>query len=197
VIFERLRRALAARTRADFDFGSLPHPPPGGLRHGSVMVPLCERDGELQLLLTRRHRNLRRHPGQLSFPGGHVDDGEDSLAAALREAREEIGLEPSRVDVLGRLDETLVLASPFRLTPWVARVPYPYPYVAQPQEVDEILIVPLALLARPGAHRTELHRAYGMDHEVHFYEQEADGGVRVFGATAHVLGQLLETWRSA
>jgi 8-oxo-dGTP pyrophosphatase MutT (NUDIX family) len=197
VIFERLRRALAARPRADFDFGSLPHPPPGGLRHGSVLVPLCDKDGELQVLLTRRHHLLRHHPGQLSFPGGHTDDGEESLAAALREAREEIGLEPSRVEVLGRLDETLVLASPYRLTPWVARVPYPYPYVAQPQEVDEILIVPLALLGRPGAHRTELHRAYGMDHEVHFYEHEADRGVRVFGATAHVLGQLLEVWRKA
>jgi 8-oxo-dGTP pyrophosphatase MutT (NUDIX family) len=196
VTFDGLRRALAERTRADFDFGSLPHPPAGGLHHGSVLVPLCQRDGEARVLLTRRAHGLRRHPGQLSFPGGRTDDGEDSLAAALREAHEEIGLEPGRAEVLGRLDETLVLASPFRLTPWVARVPYPYPYVARPEEVDEILLVPVAALRRPGAHRIELHRAYGMDHEVHFYESEADG-VRVFGATAQILTQLLDAWRVA
>lgn len=194
--FERIRRALEARPRADFDFGSLARPPPGGLRRGSALVPLCEVEGELHVLLTRRHAGLRSHPGQLSFPGGRADVGEESLAAALREAQEEIGLDPSRVEVLGRLDETLVLASPYRLTPWVGRVPYPYPYAPQPREVDEILIVRLGVLARPGAHRTELHRAYGMDHEVHFYESEPEG-VRVFGATAHVLGQLLEVWRKA
>ncbi len=195
MILERIGRALAGRTQADFDFGSLPHPPPGGLYHGSVLVGLLERGGDLCVILTRRHRQLRRHPGQLSFPGGRRDEGEDSLAAALREAREEIGLDPGQVRVLGRLDEALVLASPFRLTPWVAGVPYPYPYQAHPAEVEEILLVPLTLLDRPGAHRTELHRAYGMDHEVHFYEDGAD--LRVFGATAGILRQLLEVWRMA
>jgi 8-oxo-dGTP pyrophosphatase MutT (NUDIX family) len=159
-------------------------------------VPLCEADGDLRVLLTRRHRGLLRHPGQLSFPGGRTDDGEESLAAALREAREEIDLDPSQAEILGRLDETLVIASPFRLTPWVARVPYPYPYVPRPGEVDEILFVPLARLERPGGHRTEVHPAYGMDHLVHFYEVEPEGVV-IFGATANVLRQLLEVWRTA
>jgi len=196
VTFERLRQALAARTRRDFDSSSLPAQelPPGGLLHGSVLVPLLLRQEQPWVLLTRRHRHLPRHPGQVSFPGGRTDEGEESLAAALREAREEIGLEPSRAEVLGRLDETLVLASPFRLTPWVARVPYPYPYAAHPGEVDAILFVPLAALERPAAHQVEIHRAYGIEHEVHSFEVD---GIRVFGATARILRQLLETWRKA
>jgi len=196
VTFERLRQALAVRVRRDFDSSSLPpgELPPGGLLHGSVLVPLLVRDGQPCVLLTRRHRHLPRHPGQMSFPGGRTDDGEESLAAALREAHEEIALEPGRVELLGRLDETLVLASPFRLTPWVARVPYPYPYAGHPGEVDGILFVPLAALERPGAHHVERHGAYGIEHEVHCYEVE---GVRIFGATAAVLRQLLETWRKA
>jgi len=196
VTFERLRQALAARTRRDFDPSSLPPQelPPGGLLHGSVLVPLLLRQGQPCVLLTRRHRQLSRHPGQVSFPGGRTDQGEDSLAAALREARGEIALDPAEAEVLGRLDETLVLASPFRLTPWVARVPYPYPYAAHPGEVDAILFVPLAALARPAAHQVEIHRAYGVEHEVHSFEVD---GIRVFGATARILRQLLETWRKA
>lgn len=194
--FERLRQALAVRTRRDFDPSRLPASelPPGGLARASVLVPLLLRDGEPCVLLTRRHRHLPRHPGQVSFPGGRDDPGEESLAAALREAHEEIGLEPARAEILGRLDETLVLASPFRLTPWVARVPYPYPYTAHPGEVDAILLSPLAALERPAAHQVEVHRAYGVEHEVHSFELD---GIRVFGATALILMQLLEAWRKA
>ncbi|MBI5067060.1 MAG: CoA pyrophosphatase [Deltaproteobacteria bacterium] len=193
--FERLRKALAARTPRDFDPSTLvaAELPPGGLAHASVLVPLLVRDGAPCVLLTRRHRHLPRHPGQVSFPGGRNDPGEESLAAALREAHEEIALEPDKAEVLGRLDETLVLASPFRLTPWVARVPYPYPYAGHPGEVDGILYVPLAALLGPGAHHVERHGAYGAQHEVHVYEVE---GARIFGATAAVLWQLLEAWRT-
>lgn len=192
--FERLRAALARRTRRDHDFDALPASelPPGGLLRAAVLVPLLLRGEEPCVLLTRRHRHLPRHPGQVSFPGGRLDPGEESLAAALREAHEEIALPPARAEVLGRLDETLVLTSPFRLTPWVARVPYPYPYAGHPGEVDTILLVPLASLLRPGAHHVERHGAYGVEHDVQVYEVE---GARIFGATAAVLRQLLEAWR--
>jgi 8-oxo-dGTP pyrophosphatase MutT (NUDIX family) len=196
VSFEPLRRALAARVRAEFRLDVLPpeHLPRGGFRAAAALVPLLLKGGEPSVLLTRRSRHLSRHPGQLSFPGGAIDHGESSLEAALREAREEVGLEPARVEVLGRLDETLVLASPFRLTPWVARVPYPYDYAPHPGEVEEILFVPLAALSQSGAHRTEIRAAYGVDQEVHVYEV---GGERVFGATARILWQLLAAWRNA
>jgi 8-oxo-dGTP pyrophosphatase MutT (NUDIX family) len=127
----------------------------------------------------------------VSFPGGRIEAGEAPLSAALREAHEEVGLDPTRVEVLGRLDETLVLVTGFRLTPWVGLVPYPYPYLAHPGEVEAILYVPLSDLARPGVHRTEEREAYGDLHEVHFYDLPV---VTIWGATARVLHQLLTLW---
>jgi 8-oxo-dGTP pyrophosphatase MutT (NUDIX family) len=195
VSIARLAAALAARApaAAPVDRIAPEHLPPGGFSLGAVLVALYELAGAPHVLLTRRPVAMRLHAGQVSFPGGRLDPGEDSLAAALREAHEEIGLEPSRVDVLGRLSETLVLQSAFRLTPWVASVPYPYPYAAAPGEVDEILHVPLAALLRPGAHRIEPREVYGMRLDVHFYSVGDDV---IWGATGRVLAELLTVWRS-
>jgi 8-oxo-dGTP pyrophosphatase MutT (NUDIX family) len=195
VTFERLRAALAARTPVDspVDRISPDRLPPGGFVHAANLVPLHEKDGEMHVLLTRRPKHMRRHPGQLSVPGGRIEHGEDPLTAALREAHEEIGLDPVRADVLGRLSEAIVLQSAFRLTPWVASVPYPYPYVADPREVDEILHVPLSVLLRPGVHRIETREAYGMSLEVHFFTL---GGDELWGATARIMWELLCIWRA-
>jgi 8-oxo-dGTP pyrophosphatase MutT (NUDIX family) len=136
---------------------------------------------------------MRRHAGQLSVPGGRIDPGEEPLAAALRETEEEIGLDPARVDVLGRLSETLVLQTAFRLTPWVASVPYPFPFVACPTEVEEILHVPLSALERPGVHRVEPRVAYGMSLDVHYFTLGDDV---LWGATARIVWELLGIWRT-
>jgi 8-oxo-dGTP pyrophosphatase MutT (NUDIX family) len=196
VTFERLRDALAARVPgvAPVDRIAPAHLPPGGFARGAVLVPLHEKDGEPHVLLTRRPKHLARHPGQLSVPGGRVHEGEDLLDAALREAEEEVGLRRADVDVLGRLSETLVLQSAFRLTPWVASVPYPYAYAADPGEVDEILHVPLSALLRPGVHRVEQREAYGMNLDVHFF---ALGDDVLWGATARIVWELLGAWRTA
>jgi 8-oxo-dGTP pyrophosphatase MutT (NUDIX family) len=193
---ERLRSALAARTPADAPVDRIipAHLPRGGFARAAALVPLHEKDGAPHLLLTRRPRHMRRHPGQLSVPGGRIDPDEDPLAAALREAEEEIGLPPDRADVLGRLSETLVIQTAFRLTPWVASVPYPYPYVAAPDEVEEILHVPLAALTDPGVHRVERREAYGMSLDVHFF---AIGKELLWGATARIVWELLGVWRKA
>ena len=189
-----LGAALRARTPGRLDLASISREylrSEGALRPAAVLVPLFEKDGAPHVLLTRRGADLRRHASQISFPGGRVDAGESTLAAALREAKEEVGLAPERVEVLGQLSEQLVLLTGFRLTPWVARVPYPYPFAPHPGEVDEILEVPLDHFARPGAHRTETREAFGMVHEVHFFLFGQD---TVWGATARVLSELLAIW---
>jgi 8-oxo-dGTP pyrophosphatase MutT (NUDIX family) len=192
--FERLRATLAARTPGSHAVDAIRPEflPEGGLRRAAVLVPLFEHDGAAHVLLTRRRPDLTRHAGQVSFPGGRIEPGEDALTAALREAEEEIGLEVARVDVLGPLDETLVLATGFRLTPWVGVVPYPYPYAPHPGEVEAILYVPIAALSRQGVHRTEEREAYGNPrYLVHFYDLPT---VTIWGATARVLHQLLALW---
>jgi 8-oxo-dGTP pyrophosphatase MutT (NUDIX family) len=195
VSLEKLRAALAARTPgvAPLDRIAPEHLPPGGFAHAAALVPLHAKDGEPHLLLTRRPMHMRRHAGQLSVPGGRIEPGEDPRAAALREAQEEIGLAPSDADVLGPLSETLVLQTAFRLTPWVASVPYPYPYVADPREVEEILHVPLSALERPGVHRVERREAYGMSLDVHFF---ALGEHLLWGATGRIAWELLGIWRT-
>jgi 8-oxo-dGTP pyrophosphatase MutT (NUDIX family) len=162
---------------------------PGRLREAAVLVPLQEREGRVVVVMTRRHADLRLHPGQISFPGGHIDEGDaDARAAALREAHEEVGLRPADVEVVGRLSEALVVMTGFRLTPWVGVVPYPYPWRAEPGEVAEIVELPLEDLRRPGAHHVETREAFGMSHRVHFYTLGRDV---VWGASARILHELL------
>jgi 8-oxo-dGTP pyrophosphatase MutT (NUDIX family) len=192
---EQLAAALAARPLPPSVVERIPaeHLPAGGFGEAAVLVPLHLRDGLPHVLLTVRRDDLRHHAGQISFPGGRVEPGESSRAAALREAQEEVGLDPRLAVVLGRLGETVVLQSAFRLTPWVASVPYPFPYAAAPREVEAIWHVPIPALVAPGVHRSERRRFYGLDVDVHYFELE---GRTIWGATARVLTELLEVWRS-
>lgn len=195
---DALRRILAGRPAARLDLSSVSpayRDSPGALAEAAVLVPVYEREGVPHVLMTRRREDLRLHPGQISFPGGRIEPGDaDARAAALREAEEEVGLRASHVEVLGRLSETLVVLTGFRLTPWVGVVPYPYPYVAQPEEVAGLVELSVHDLLAPGSHRIGTREAYGMVHEVHTYEV---GGNVVWGASARILHELLTAWRRA
>jgi len=196
---ERLRRALAGHPISRLDVSRLEagyRVSPGALREAAVLVPVhFHADGSAHVLMTRRRNDLRLHPGQISWPGGRIDPGDaDSLAAALREAHEEIGLVPDHVEVVGRLGEALAVLSGFRLTPWVGVVPYPYPYIAQPSEVAGLVELSVADLLAPGTHRTGKAEAFGIVHEVHTFEV---AGEEVWGASARILHELLTVWRNA
>lgn len=153
-----------------------------------VLVLLYVRDGRLSLLLTRRTERVVHHRGQISLPGGERHPGETLETTALREAEEELGLDLGRIRVLGRLTPLYIPPSNFCIYPTVAFLPEAPDLSPQPDEVAEVIEVPVDRLADPACVRRETWRYGGQDHEVPFYEY---AGHKIWGATAMVLAELL------
>lgn len=143
---EGIRRALAkpGRPSSDFDLNPDTILPEGRkLRPAGVLAPIVMRDGHMHLLLTKRSSALKHHPGQIAFPGGKQDESDkDVVFAALREAREEIGLAEKQVEVLGRLP-THETVTGFVVTPVIGLVHGSLKITPEPGEVDEVFSVPL------------------------------------------------------
>ena len=163
--------------------------------NASVLIPLVQRD-ELMVLLTRRTDHLNDHPGQVSFPGGRAEPEDvDSVATALREAQEEIGLDAQHVQVLGQLP-TYTTATGFVVTPVVALVDPDMALTLDPFEVAEAFEVPLAFLMAPANHRWHEVEHEGVRREflsMPWAGQASDGAPRQFfiwGATAAMLRNL-------
>jgi 8-oxo-dGTP pyrophosphatase MutT (NUDIX family) len=135
----RLRDALSQVPEAE-------RTPPEQARVGAVLVLLEDTDAGPSVVLTRRRRDLRSHPGQVSFAGGRLDPGETSEQAALREAQEEIGLRGDTVEVVGAGPTFYIPPSRFWVVPVVARWLEPHDLDPNPWEVDKVLRVPLATL---------------------------------------------------
>jgi 8-oxo-dGTP pyrophosphatase MutT (NUDIX family) len=124
----------------------------------AVLIPLVERESELTVLLTQRATHLSNHPGQVSFPGGRIERGDATpLEAALREAREEIGLEPSFVTLAGYLPDHIVISG-FRVTPVVGFVRPGFELLLDAREVQDTFEVPLSYVFQPANHRTRRRR---------------------------------------
>jgi 8-oxo-dGTP pyrophosphatase MutT (NUDIX family) len=159
------------------------------LRESSVLVPLFEREGVPYILFTRRPAHLRTHANQFSFPGGGRDPEDATpLHTALRETEEELGIERSRVRVLGMLDEVPTITS-FRIQPFVALVPGDGQYRLSEEEVEFVLEVPLARLLDPAIRRIERFSRQETEYDVYFYTYDSHV---IWGATARILFNLLE-----
>jgi len=114
-------------------------------RHAGVLIPLFNDNGVCRVLFTRRTDTVAHHKGQISFPGGRVDEEDRSVKdTALRETFEEIGVYREQVDILGRIDDTLTMVSNFVVHPFVGLIPYPYDLSLNRAEVDSIIKVPLS-----------------------------------------------------
>ena len=157
-------------------------------RHSAVLVVLHDGDHGPDVLLTRRSWDLRSHRGEISFPGGRTDPGETPLDTALREAEEEVGLDPSSVVVHGELEHLNTVVSRSYIVPKVATVAERPVLEAQTMEVDRVLWVPLAEFTRPDTYRSEVWGIGPTDRTLHFFELDDE---TVWGATAHMLVDLL------
>ena len=157
------------------------------VRPASVLVPLVVRDDGVRVLLTQRTAHLTDHAGQISFPGGRVEDADaDAVATALRESEEEIGLPASVVDVLGSLPEYRTITG-YRVTPVVGLIEKPFMLRLDTFEVSEAFEVPLEFLMNPANHERRLFH-FG-DVARTFYAMPWQGARRYFiwGATAAML----------
>jgi 8-oxo-dGTP pyrophosphatase MutT (NUDIX family) len=157
-------------------------------RPSAVLVALADGQQGAEVLLTRRSRHMRNHKGEISFPGGRLDPGETPVQAALREAEEEVGLDPSLVTVIGELDHLNTVVSRSSIVPIVGRVPSTLPLHPASMEVERILWLPLAELVRPDTYRSERWGRTPTDRLLHFFELDDE---TVWGATAHMLVDLL------
>jgi 8-oxo-dGTP pyrophosphatase MutT (NUDIX family) len=159
------------------------------VRPAAVLVPFVPRDDRLSVLFTRRNPHLRHHAGQISFPGGGIDPGDaDAVAAALRETREETGIDEAQVDPFGYLD-CLDTVSGYCVTPVTGFVRSDYAVRLHEDEVDEVFEVPFEYILEPGTLRSERIHWGGRDRDVFTFDWE---GRRIWGATAAILKNLLD-----
>lgn len=155
-----------------------------GRRAGAVMAVFSESGGEPALLFTKRAASLGEHAGQISFPGGAVEEREDVRAAALRETFEEVSIAADELEILARLSSQPVLSS-WLIHPLAAWWPKPRPLTHNPAEVDSVIIHPLADLLRQ--HRRESWLAPGP--EICRYDLS---GENLWGATARIVSRFLD-----
>ncbi len=176
--WQELRRLLHERTARDC--------PAEGMARAGILVPILQTESGPELLFTVRAAHMRRHPGQISFPGGHVEPGETLLDAAIRETHEEVGVTVHPEDVLGRLDSH-PSPSGSCATPFVATVAWPQELKLSDLEVDSTFTVPLAELARIEPESRMVHHQ-GMSRLLYSYGWQ---GRNIWGLTGNVLHELL------
>ncbi len=181
--------ALSATDRAMGNSG----PQRGGIA-AAVLVPVILRASGSTVLMTRRTDHLHHHPGQISFPGGRVEDADvTAVMTALRETEEEIGLDPDRVELLGELPDYFT-GTGFRVTPVVGLVHPPFDLKLDSFEVAEAFEVPLGFLLDPANHQRHRAEFGGLVREYHAIPWQ---GYYIWGATAGMLVSLYRLLREA
>jgi len=183
---DQIRTILSSRKRRVIE-----HPP---FSHAAVLVPLFKKGEDCHLLFTKRSDQVKHHKGEISFPGGVVDEEDlELINTALREAHEEIGLKKSDVQILGILDD-IVTITEFIVTPIVGLFPYPYPFKVSEVEIAELIEVPLSSLLREKSFSDKEIIRGGQKEIVYAYQYEKH---IIWGATARILKQFLDLILSA
>jgi len=182
---ERLEPVESADISVDAVEGQLLH-----ARKAAVLLGIFERDGQSTILFIRRSSTLRAHSGEIAFPGGGVEPTDNSpIMAALREAQEEIGLDPAKVEVLGILHPVFTVVSNYLIVPVVAFLPQGLGTLRlQASEVTEIILASLHGLTDATIFHTEEWMHSGKARTIYFYDY---GPYRIWGATARILNSFL------
>jgi 8-oxo-dGTP pyrophosphatase MutT (NUDIX family) len=155
----------------------------------AVLIPLYKKQGEYYILFIQRTDRVKDHKGQISFPGGAYEEDDDSLLqTALREATEEVGLASEDVEVLGELDDFRTIGSGYIISPFVARMPWPYELKVDEWETEEVIEVPLSALLDKNNIRQGRDILDG-EEIIQYYYQYQDKVI--WGATARILNHLL------
>lgn len=181
---ERIKEILSQREKQNIIITDAPLAP------AAVLLPLYQKGGEYHILFTKRTEKVEHHKGQISFPGGARHEEDRSLEdTALRETFEEIGVRPEDVEILGELDNMGTISSNFLISPFVALIPYPYEFVINPDEIEELVEVPIAALLDKKNYREEFQVYQGISYWGSFYQYK---GKVIWGATARILKQFLD-----
>jgi len=160
------------------------------LKPAAVLIPLFYKEDHMHILLTQRSEQVIHHKGQICFPGGSYQSSDDTLRqTALRETEEEIGLLPKYVEVLGELDDSSTITSRYVISPFVAFIPYPYPFRPNYDEIKQIISIPLSELTN----EIPYHQPYpDSDRQSpssyrYYYREHV-----IWGVTARILNQLID-----
>jgi 8-oxo-dGTP pyrophosphatase MutT (NUDIX family) len=178
---DQIRTILSSRKRSVIE-----HP---RFSHAAVLVPLFEKGADCHLLFTKRSDHVKYHKGEISFPGGVVDEEDlELIRTALREAHEEIGLKEEDVQIIGILDD-IVTITEFIVTPIVGLFPYPYPFKVSAVEIAELIEVPLSSLLDDACFSQKEIIRNSQTEVVYAYQYEKH---IIWGATARILKQFLD-----
>jgi len=177
---ERLRSLLAKRASIAIEAPDL--------RRASVLIPVIRGHDAWSILFTRRAENLAAHSGQIAFPGGTVEDGEELPDAAMREAHEEVGIPRSAVELIGRLDD-IITHSGFLVAPFVGVIHEPIDYIMQEAEVVEVFEVPIETLLDPAKPEVRYVPFRNRQYPAYFYPHQQH---EIWGLTGRMLKAFLD-----
>jgi 8-oxo-dGTP pyrophosphatase MutT (NUDIX family) len=176
-----LREKLTNRTKVKAESA--------GTRPAAVMMIFINKDNAAHVFLTKRTQNVSTHKGQVSFPGGSRDKGDNNiLDTALRETYEETGINPDHIDVIGEFDEFISITN-FHVSTFIGTIDYPYDYNINPEEIEDYIEVPLLIFRNKEYSEIEYYRDGDKDIANYYYEYN---GFSIWGMTARILTEFAE-----